>query len=222
MLSSGAGQRRPLSIFKASISMYDLLMRLPFSAWVLASTGMQATRLVQYVRMAPTVDSVYVIHIATWLSIIAFLLLLAAAALSRTRPSAKASGLEPRISALAGSFLMSGVGLFPRQDLSPSAELIATLLMMIGSAGAVIALSQLGRSFSLMAETRQIVNSGPYRFVRHPLYVAEEIAMIGLFVQFASMWTALLLAMQIAFQLRRIHNEEAGLSSRLPQDNGYA
>jgi Isoprenylcysteine carboxyl methyltransferase (ICMT) family len=32
-----------------------------------------------------------------------------------------------------------------------------------------------------MAETRQLVTSGPYRFVRHPLYAAEEIAMLDLF-----------------------------------------
>jgi protein-S-isoprenylcysteine O-methyltransferase Ste14 len=57
--------------------------------------------------------------------------------------------------------------------------------------------------------------------VRHPLYLAEEIALIGLFVQFASLWTALLLAVQIGFQLRRMHNEELVLSVRFPEYVAY-
>jgi protein-S-isoprenylcysteine O-methyltransferase Ste14 len=72
-----------------------------------------------------------------------------------------------------------------------------------------------------MAETRQLVTSGPYRFVRHPLYLAEEIAMVGVFLQFASVWTALLLLVQIAFQLRRMHNEETVLIAKFPQYTAY-
>jgi protein-S-isoprenylcysteine O-methyltransferase Ste14 len=72
-----------------------------------------------------------------------------------------------------------------------------------------------------MAETRQLVTSGPYRFVRHPLYAAEELAMLGLFMQFASIWTALLLVVQIGFQLRRMHNEEAVLSASFSEYDAY-
>jgi protein-S-isoprenylcysteine O-methyltransferase Ste14 len=72
-----------------------------------------------------------------------------------------------------------------------------------------------------MAETRQLVTSGPYRFVRHPLYLTEEIATIGVFMQFASAWTALIFAVQIAFQLRRMHNEELVLSARFPEYVAY-
>ena len=62
---------------------------------------------------------------------------------------------------------------------------------------------------------------GMYRFVRHPLYLTEGIALIGLFMQFASAWTALLFAVQIAFQLRRMHNEEAVLTEILPEYADY-
>jgi protein-S-isoprenylcysteine O-methyltransferase Ste14 len=196
---------------------YDALMRLPFATWVITSTLVQATRLIQ---LAPG-DPVYPLHVAMRLSTITFLLLLAAATLLRSRPSTKAQGWEPRISALAGTFLMYGIVVFPRRELSPSAEVIAILFVMIGSAGSIAALSQLGRSFSIMAESRRLVTSGPYRWVRHPLYVAEEIAVVGLFVQFASIWTALLFALQIAFQLRRMHNEETVLSASLPEYDAY-
>jgi len=171
--------------------------------------------------MAASSDSVYVIHVAMRLSTIAFLLLAAAAVILRTRPFGKASGLEPRISALVGAFMTFGIVLFPRHELSLSLEMISTVVTLIGTVGSVAALSQLGRSFSVMAETRQLVTSGPYRFVRHPLYLAEEIAIFGVFVQFASLWTAILFAAHIAVQLRRMYNEELVLTASFPEYAAY-
>ncbi len=203
--------------------MYDLLMRCPLLTWVLFCAIVQWRGLVQYMDIMNRLplDYTYAIHIAMRLSTIAFLLLLAAAVVLRTRPSNKAKGLEPRISALIGTFITYGIALFPRRELSLSLELASTVLILIGSVGAVVTLSQLGRSFSVMAEARQLVTSGPYRFVRHPLYLTEEIAVIGLFVQFASVWTVLLLAIHIAFQLRRIHNEETVLTENFPEYAAY-
>ena len=200
--------------------MYDLLMRFPFLGWVFLCVFVQLAGFNQFIN-ARSVDLVYAIHIVMQLSTIAFMLLAAAAVLARTRPSTKASGLEPRISALIGSFLIYGIALYPRRDLSVSLEAISTVLTMIGNIAAVAALYQLGRSFSIMAETRRLVITGPYRFVRHPLYLAEEIAMVGVFMQFASVWTALLLVVQIAFQLRRMHNEELVLAASFPEYGAY-
>jgi protein-S-isoprenylcysteine O-methyltransferase Ste14 len=139
----------------------------------------------------------------------------------RTRPSAKASGLEPRISALLGTFFIYGIAMLPRRDLSLSGEIASTLLTRVGTVGAIVALFQLGRSFSVMAESRRLVTTGPYRFVRHPLYLAEELAIVGVFLQFASLWAVLLLGAQIAFQLRRMHNEEVLLAAHLPEYPAY-
>jgi protein-S-isoprenylcysteine O-methyltransferase Ste14 len=94
-------------------------------------------------------------------------------------------------------------------------------LILLGAALAVYALTQLGRSFSVMAEARQLVTSGVYRIVRHPLYVAEEIAVIGLVIQFLSYQTLLLVAVHAGFQLRRMRNEEAILISSFPEYGAY-
>jgi protein-S-isoprenylcysteine O-methyltransferase Ste14 len=204
--------------------MYDLLMRFPLLTWVLFCATLQLRGFVQYmdIKNRHPLDYVYAIDLAMWLSTIGFLLLIAAVVVLRTRPSDKAKGLEPRISALTGTFMTYGIALFPRRELSLSLELASTVLILIGSVGAVVTLSRLGRSFSVMAEARQLVTSGPYRFVRHPLYLTEEIATIGLFMQFASVWTVLLLAVHFAFQMRRIHNEETVLAENFREYAAYA
>jgi protein-S-isoprenylcysteine O-methyltransferase Ste14 len=199
--------------------MYDVLMRLPLLGWGMIAATIQVAGLSQL--MKAKLDFVDAIHMATRLSTIAFIFLVVASVVFRTRPSGKASGLAPRIVAVVGSFMMYGILLFPRHNLSLSGEIIATLLVTIGNAGALVALSQLGRSFSVMAESRQLITTGPYRYVRHPLYLAEEIAIVGVFLQFASPLTALLLVMQIAFQLRRMHNEELVLTASFPGYTAY-
>jgi protein-S-isoprenylcysteine O-methyltransferase Ste14 len=193
---------------------YDALMRLPMLAWTSALAVMSVAGLEQYARSAdPALPSaIYAVNIAMRLSVIAYLVILSATVVTRMAPIGKARGAEPRVSALIGTFLITVVVLFPRRELSLTAGLVSTVLMLAGDAFAIIVLTQLGRSFSIMPEARELVTSGIYRFVRHPLYLAEEVATIGGVMQFLSVWTAVLLVVQIAFQLRRIRNEEALLT----------
>lgn len=53
-------------------------------------------------------------------------------------------------------------------------------------------LVELRRSFSIMPEARELATSGSYRLVRHPPYLAEEIAAASSVTQFLSIWTALI------------------------------
>jgi protein-S-isoprenylcysteine O-methyltransferase Ste14 len=202
---------------------YDLVMRVPLLGWSVLCTMAWMNGLMRYLREADPAlpNAVYAINIAMRLSAIAFLVLLAASVILRGRPSGKARGLEPRISALAGTLVVYSFSLFPRYELSPSAQIVSTLLILVGTVAAVYVLTQLGRSFSVMAEARRLVTSGVYRIVRHPLYLAEELAIIGIFMQFVSLWTALLLAAQIAFQLRRMWNEEIILGKIFPEYAAY-
>ncbi len=45
--------------------------------------------------------------------------------------------------------------------------------------------------------------------------------MFGILMQFFSLWTALLPIAQIAFQLRRMHNEEIILAETFPEYAAY-
>jgi protein-S-isoprenylcysteine O-methyltransferase Ste14 len=204
-------------------SIYDLIMRVPLLGYAVFFAMLQMAGLARYTHEAgaATPLAIYALGVAMRLWTIVFLLLLAAATILRARPTGKARGLEPRISALIGAFLVYAIPLFPRRELPVAAELASTVLILLGSAAAAVALLRLGHSFSMMAEARRVVTSGPYCFVRHPLYLAEELAAIGIFVQFLSVWTVLLLAVQIAFQLRRMHNEEAVLAATFPEYAAY-
>jgi protein-S-isoprenylcysteine O-methyltransferase Ste14 len=201
---------------------YDLLMRLPFLGWAFLVAIVSAFGLMQYLhRGAELPSDVFAVNVAMRLSTFAFMVLLAASVIARTRPGAKASGVGPRLSALLGTFLIYASALFPRRELSPNVEIASTLLTLIGTASAVLVLRQLGRSFSIMAEARQLVTSGIYRLVRHPLYLAEELAAIGVVLQFLSFWTVLILCVQIMFQLRRMTNEETILMETFSEYAAY-
>jgi protein-S-isoprenylcysteine O-methyltransferase Ste14 len=202
---------------------YDLAMRVPLAGWATLVAVVSAVRLARDVGDADPAlpNAVYAINTATRLSTIAFLILLAASTILRRRPTGKARGIEPRLSALMGTSLVYAIALFPRRELSPAAETVSTLLVLVGSLAALFVQMRLGRSFSVMAEARQLVTCGLYRFVRHPLYLSEAIATIGLVMQFLSPWTALLFATQIAFQLRRMRNEEVVLGGIFPEYAAY-
>ena len=203
--------------------LYDGLMRLPMLMWSGALALVSVVGLQQYMRQAdPTLPgAVYILNVAMRVAVIAYLVVIAATVMVRTRPARKARGVEPRISALIGTFLLSAVVVFPRRDLSVPAGLLSALLTITGSAFAIVVLIQLRESFSVMAEARHLMTTGVYRLVRHPLYLAEEIAAIGVAMQFFSLWTALILAVQIGFQLRRMWNEEAILTEIFPEYLAY-
>lgn len=202
---------------------YDLVMRLPIVLWSTALAFLSVISLQEFTRTADLTlpSAVYYVNIAMRLSVIAYLVILAATVIIRRLPIGKALGLEPRISALVGTFLITAVILFPRCELSVPLGIVSTLLILTGEGFAVIILMQLRRSFSIMPEARELVTSGLYRFVRHPLYLAEEIVAIGSVMQFLSTWTVMLLILHIAFQLRRICNEEAILTEIFPHYSIY-
>lgn len=134
----------------------------------------------------------------------------------------RASGWKPRLVAAIGAFSIFGFGLLPPvQGIGIVWHVAAAGLLLASAVLAVLVLPYLGRSFSLMSEARGLVTRGPYRFVRHPLYLVEELAAIAGFIEGFSLVAGLLLALQIAFQIRRILNEEAVLETSFPDYARY-
>lgn len=207
----------------ASTRGYDLVTRAVFIFAILFLALPSAAGVVRRVRVAPeTWDLALLADVLARVGVLMFFVLAALLVVVRMRPVSKAHGLQPRLSALAGSFLLMSMALFPRHDLSIGLNLLSAGLMFLGHLFAVYALAWLGRSFSIMAEARRLVTEGPYALVRHPLYAAEVIAAIGLFLQYASPWTALLMVVSLAFQLQRMRNEERILGATFTEYAAYA
>ena len=207
----------------ASTRGYDFIIRVVFICWILFLALPSAAGVVARVRVhSGTWDFALLADLLARTGVLLFFVLAALLVLVRIRPVGKAHGLQPRLSALAGSFLLLSMALFPHHDLSIGLNLLSAGLIFLGHILAVYALAWLGRSFSIMAEARRLVTDGPYALVRHPLYVAEEIAAIGLFLQYASPWTALLIVVSLAFQLQRMRNEEQILRETFPEYAAYS
>lgn len=75
----------------------------------------------------------------------------------------------------------------------------------------------LGVSFGLVAANRGVRVSGPYRFVRHPMYAGYVITHVGLLLAMPSAFNALLYACALLLQIVRIKREERVLM----QDQQY-
>jgi protein-S-isoprenylcysteine O-methyltransferase Ste14 len=71
-------------------------------------------------------------------------------------------------------------------------------------------------------EARRLVTSGPYAFVRHPVYLFEEITFFGVMLQYAQPWALCIFAIQLCFQLARIPYEERVLTDAFPEYADYA
>ena len=73
-----------------------------------------------------------------------------------------------------------------------------------------------------MPQARRLVTRGPYGIVRHPLYLAEEIAVIGVTGLYVSPAALAIVAVHWFFQLRRMANEEKVLLATFRNYSVYA
>jgi protein-S-isoprenylcysteine O-methyltransferase Ste14 len=163
-----------------------------------------------------------VLNIAARASSALFVALAAATTLTRLPPLRKAPGLEPRIAALLGTFLLTALAMLPPNEISSIALVASCSFVVMGMLSSFIVLHWLGKAFSIMAEARRLIMRGPYAHVRHPLYVCEEIAVIGIFIQVVSPVALIILMAQAVFQIRRMLNEERVLKATFPEYENYA
>lgn len=142
--------------------------------------------------------------------------------MQRPAPVARARGLWPTVIAFLGTYAVWLMPLLPAAAPMPITAAIAAVCICTGSVLIIICITHLGRSFSIAPQARILVTSGPYQIVRHPLYLAEELAVIGVLMQFV-WWAALLFfAAHLAFQVRRMLYEEGVLGETFPEYANYA
>lgn len=90
--------------------------------------------------------------------------------------------------------------------------LAADLIIMLGLCAQIAAKVSLGRSFGIVAANRGVEVSGPYRFVRHPMYLGYTMTHIGFLLLMPSVINAILYGLAFFLQVVRLTREERVLN----------
>jgi protein-S-isoprenylcysteine O-methyltransferase Ste14 len=218
----------------APVASFSLLGRVAASLWFVVLTILFAKGLTAMIRALPPIDNLGSDNFALWATVVSrcctlvFYLTLGWLILIRPHPLARREGIVPLAVSFIGTY---GVWLAPivlrpfllePGQVSPALEVASAAVTLLGSFSIILAVLHLGKSFSIAPQARKLVVGGPYRLVRHPLYVAEEIAFIGFLMQYA--WYAALayLILHMGFQIRRMLYEESLLRAVFPDYEAYA
>jgi len=150
-----------------------------------------------------------------------YLALVIALVFLRRMPVAKSDRLWPRALALGGSIALLVLPWLPAAPMTTASIAASALLTAGGTIAELFILAWLGRSFSLMPEARALVTRGPYRHIRHPLYLSGLVIALGAMLQFRQPWSLLVVLLTFALQIGRMHYEEQVLGRTFPDYAAY-
>ena len=125
--------------------------------------------------------------------------------------------------ALISQLAVIAVGLFGARTDGGVAVLASDVLLIAGLAFAICSVAVLGRCFGILPDVRGLVTRGPYRLVRHPLYLGELTAVLGIVLGSrrpllaGGTWLVC-----VGLQLARTSYEERNIRAEFPQYEEYA
>ncbi|HSQ14762.1 MAG TPA: isoprenylcysteine carboxylmethyltransferase family protein [Candidatus Binatia bacterium] len=109
------------------------------------------------------------------------------------------------IAGFAGSFF---VLLVRPMGEAPIADAAGFALQLFGTGFQLYGKVALGRSFGIVAANRGVVSSGPYRLIRHPIYLGYLVTHAGFLLSNPSVRNVAIYAAAYVFQFARIYAEE--------------
>lgn len=204
---------------------YNLLGAAPLVIWYAWGLSREIPVFLQHyvaVSAGGTVDALFALQTFTQTINIAYISLLVVLLIIRDVPQAQAKNPKSYIAAYVGTFAVASFFFLPVASLSIPLLVLATLCTALGLGLSLYVLVYLGRSFAILPSARTLITDGPYHFVRHPLYLFEEIVVIGIMIQFAEPWALLVVLVHAVAQLARMHYEEQILTETFPAYAGYA
>jgi len=121
-----------------------------------------------------------------------------------------ALGLLAKVGAVSTELQPAFEAFMWRSQFTWQLALLYGVLITIGNALDVWGYSTLWRSFSIVPEPRELKTNGPYRFVRHPVYLGQFIAQAGvLLLAFQTHWVWIsVYTLFVAMQLYRSKLED--------------
>jgi protein-S-isoprenylcysteine O-methyltransferase Ste14 len=123
--------------------------------------------------------------------------------------------------AVVTTFIPFAIPLVSSPINDPGIIFFANLVTIFGMSIALYSLGALGASISIIPQARALVRTGPYKIVRHPVYLGELIAILGIVLARFS-WPALVIFVLLTvLQIFRAFQEERILSGVFPEYDSY-
>ena len=147
--------------------------------------------------------------------------------LTRPMPRARDGRLVARCAAFTGTLMQVVIGaLLPAQRLlftpPPVVVWMGDVLSVVAFAFAIAAMAYLRHSLSIVPEARRLATAGPYRLVRHPLYLAEIGAAVALVISSPHLTPTVGLCAFLVVQMVRARFEERLLAATFVEYAAYA
>ena len=148
------------------------------------------------------------------LLIICFYILLILLYFIRTSAVSTSRSPTTNIIAILTAFLPFTLPLLKNNSfVGPLNALISSVIIILGMLLTIYALLALGRNVSIIPQARKLVKNGPYRLVRHPLYLGELISVFGIVAAEVTISKMMVFLLLMAAQIYRSLREERLLES---------
>jgi protein-S-isoprenylcysteine O-methyltransferase Ste14 len=108
-------------------------------------------------------------------------------------------------------------------QLSPVMVLTGDLLVLAGFFGVFLVFREnsFGAATIGVSEDQRVISTGPYAWVRHPMYAAGLLMLFGVPFALGSGWSALLVLVLLPTLIWRLSDEEKFLARNLPEYREY-
>ena len=162
-------------------------------------------------------------EVASSVLALSFCALVVRAYLRRGRASATDRGVLVWVAAPLATIVPLAMAAVPPRTHGPLITVAQLALTLAGLTFSVWSVRTLATNLSIVPQARQAVTHGPYRLVRHPLYLGELVSALGLVIGASrpalagAAWIAC-----VAVQVVRTRYEEAGLRAEFPEYDEYA
>jgi protein-S-isoprenylcysteine O-methyltransferase Ste14 len=136
--------------------------------------------------------------------------------LRRNPAVATSTSATAHVAAVVATWLPFALPFLHGRPAGSGRQAVADVLLVCGMAWSIWSLRTLGRNVSVLAQARDVVSDGPYRWVRHPLYTGEIVSVLGIALAMNSVaalgcWLGL-----FGLQVYRAMREEQVLLQALP------
>ena len=153
--------------------------------------------------------------------VLAFYMVLIWCYLRRGPASATSASFTAHVAAIAATWLPFVLPLVRGTPPGAAQQAVSDVLLVCGAAWSVWSLRFLGRNVSVLAQARTVVDRGPYRSVRHPLYAGEIVSSLGVALAMNSLAALACWLVLCGLQVYRAMREEQLLLRALPDYSDY-